>query len=63
MAFGKDFGGIVQGDNKTGPEGTNSIFVMIRMEKIETAYAQKQMSTFAKIVIIFHPQKEDPHRI
>jgi hypothetical protein len=27
-AFGKDFGGMVQGDQKTGQKGTNSIFVM-----------------------------------
>ncbi len=27
-AFGKDFGGMAQGDNKTGQRGTNSIFVM-----------------------------------
>jgi hypothetical protein len=29
MAFRKDFGGIVQGDQKTGQKGTNSIFVQI----------------------------------
>jgi hypothetical protein len=28
MAFGKDFGGMAQGDHKTGQQGTNSIFVM-----------------------------------
>ena len=27
-AFGKDFGGMAQGDNKTGQKGTNTIFVM-----------------------------------
>jgi hypothetical protein len=27
-AFGKDFGGMAQGGNKTGQKGTNSIFVM-----------------------------------
>ena len=27
-AFGKDFGGMVQGDCKTGQKGTNSVFVM-----------------------------------
>jgi len=27
-AFGKDFGGMVQRDKKTGQKGTNSIFVM-----------------------------------
>jgi hypothetical protein len=28
MAFGKDFGGMVQGENKSGQIGTNSVFVM-----------------------------------
>jgi hypothetical protein len=27
-AFGKKFGGMAQGNNKTGQKGTNSIFVM-----------------------------------
>ncbi len=27
-AFGKDFGGMAQGDNKTRQKGTDSIFVM-----------------------------------
>ena len=27
-AFGKDFGGMCQGDNKTGTVGTNAMFVM-----------------------------------
>ena len=31
-AFGKDFGGMAQGDNKTGQKGTNSIFVMTHDE-------------------------------
>ncbi len=26
--FGKDFGGMSQGDNKTGQKGTNAMFVM-----------------------------------
>ncbi len=29
-AFGKDFGGMAQGDNKTGQKGTNAMFVMMR---------------------------------
>jgi hypothetical protein len=27
-AFGKDFGGMTQGCNKTGQKGTNAVFVM-----------------------------------
>jgi hypothetical protein len=32
MAFGKDFGGMAQGDEKTGQKRTNSIFVMTHNE-------------------------------
>ena len=31
-AFGKDFGGMAQGDDKTGQKGTNSVFVMTHKE-------------------------------
>ena len=31
-AFGKDFGGMAQGDNKMGQKRTNAIFVMIKGE-------------------------------
>jgi hypothetical protein len=31
-AFGKDFGGMAQGDLKTGQKGTNSVFVMMHKE-------------------------------
>jgi hypothetical protein len=31
-AFGKDFGSMAQGDNKTGQKGTNSLFTMTRAE-------------------------------
>ena len=54
-AFGKDFGGMAQGDNKTGQKGTNSIFVMIHEEIA--------MAKYARIVIDYRPQKEDPNRV
>jgi hypothetical protein len=56
MALGKDFGGMAQGNNKTGQKGTNSIFVM-RHAEIKNAYAQKQKFIHAKIVVDIHPQK------
>jgi len=31
-AFGKDFGGMAQGNNKTGQKGTHAIFVMTHDE-------------------------------
>ncbi len=59
--FGKDFGGMAQGDNKTGQKGTNSIFVMTHAEV--KLIPNAQTVTHACIVVDFHPQKEDPHRI
>ncbi len=32
MALGKDFGGMAQGDNKTGQKGMNAMFVMMHDE-------------------------------
>jgi hypothetical protein len=61
-AFGKDFGSMAQGDDKTSQEGTNSIFVMTHT-KIKQAYAEKVTFTYAKIVVDFRQQKEDPYRI
>ncbi len=60
-AFGKDFGGMAQGDNKTGQKGTNSIFVMTHSEIPLTP--NDRMVTYARIVVDFRPQKADPHRI
>jgi hypothetical protein len=31
-AFRKDFGGMVQGNNKTGQKGTNAMFIMTHEE-------------------------------
>ena len=31
-AFGKDFGGMAQGEDKTGQKGTNLVFVMTHAE-------------------------------
>ncbi len=50
-AFRKEFGGMVQGNNKTGQKGTKSIFVMTHAE-IENACAQKQKFTYAKSVVV-----------
>ena len=58
-AFGKDFGGMAQGDNKTGQKGTNAMFVM-KHHEIETAYREKKFFTFANPVVDYRPQKDDP---
>jgi hypothetical protein len=56
-AFGKDFGGMVQGDEKTGQQGTNSIFVMTHNEIKNIPCTQT--ITYARIVVDFCPQKDD----
>jgi hypothetical protein len=61
-AFGKDFGGMAQGDNKTGQKGTNSVFVMTHNE-IDIAKAADHKWTYVRIVVNYRPQKEDPNQI
>jgi hypothetical protein len=58
-AFGKDFGGMAQGDNKTGHKGTNAIFVITHAEILLIP----RTITCARVVVDFHPQKTDPHCI
>ncbi len=60
-AFGKDFGGMAQGDNKTGQKGSNSIFVMTHTEIL--LIPADQTITYARVVINFCPQKLNPHQI
>ncbi len=61
-AFGKDFGSMVQGCNKTGQKGTNVMFVMSHYE-ITHVLASKKFFTYANPVVDYCPQKDDPHRI
>jgi hypothetical protein len=60
-AFGKDFGGMSQGDNKTGQVGTNAMFVMDPKD-IPNIPTDRTV-TYANVVVDYRPQKEDPHRI
>ena len=59
-AFGKDFGGMAQGDNKTGQKGTNAMFVMTR-EDIAHALAAGIIFTYANPVVDYCPPKKDPY--
>ena len=61
-AFGKDFGGMAQGDNKTGQKGMNSVFVMTHKE-IDIAKAAGHKWTYARVVVDYRPQTEDPNQI
>jgi hypothetical protein len=60
-AFGKDFGGMCQGNVKTGTVGTDAMFVMIPQDV--TNIPADRFATYLNIVVDFQPQKEDPHRI
>ncbi len=61
-AFGKDFGGMAQGDNKTGQKGTNLVIVMTHAE-IDASMKVGHKWTYACIVVNYWPQKEDPNQI
>ncbi len=48
-AFGKDFGSMCQGDNKTGAKGTNAMFVM-KPEEVDHTPAAR-LARYANIVV------------
>jgi len=60
--FGKDFGGMAQGDDKTGQAGTISVFVMTHGEA-DIAMKAGHKWTYARVVVDYCPQKEDPNWI
>ena len=53
---------MAQGGDKTGQKGTNSVFVMTHKE-IDNAKAAGHKWTYARVVVDYRPQKEDPNRI
>lgn len=60
-AFGKEFGNLAQGDNKTGTKGTNAVFVMSHDEIAKIP--KDRVITYGRIVIDYRPQKSDPNRV
>ncbi len=60
-AFRKDFDGMSQGDNKTGTKGTDAMFVM-NLKDVPNI-PKNQPPTYAKVVVAYCLQKEDPHQI
>ena len=59
--FGKEWGGLTQGDKRTGASGTNTLIILIpdRIHEIPN----DRVVTYAKIVVDYRPQKEDPNRV
>jgi hypothetical protein len=62
MAFGKDFGGMAQGDLKMGQKGTNAIIVLTH-DKIRHVLRQGEKINYGNPVVDYRPQKEDPYKI
>jgi hypothetical protein len=62
MVFGKDFGRMAQGNDKTSQIGTNSVLVMTH-EEIDVAMKAGHKWTYACIVVDYPPQKANPNWI
>jgi hypothetical protein len=60
-ALGKDFGRMAQGDTKTGTTGTDAIFVMEPRDVLNIP--KDQPPTYAKVIVAYPLQKEDPYRV
>jgi hypothetical protein len=60
-AFGKDFGGMSQGNNKTGQPGTNAMFVMLPSDVPNIP--KDRVITYAWVVVNHRPPKADPNQI
>ncbi len=60
--FGKDFGGMAQGNNKTSQKGTNAMFVMT-YEEIQHVLRAGKKITYANPVVYHCPQKKDANQI
>ena len=50
-AFGKDFGGMAQGDNKTGQKRTDAMFVMTHDNITNALWAGKKSLTAIQLLI------------
>eukprot|EP00804_Cyclotella_cryptica_P024442 CCRYP_019261-RA/>CCRYP_019261-RA protein AED:0.29 eAED:0.18 QI:0/0/0/1/0.33/0.25/4/0/786 len=60
-AFGKELGALAQGDNKTGAAGTNTIFFLDQKDILNIP--SDRTITYARVVVDYRPQKEDPNRV
>ena len=60
-AFGKDFGGMSQGDNKRGQKGMNAMFVVLPADIPNIP--EDRTVTYAWVVVDHCPQKEDTNQI
>jgi hypothetical protein len=61
MAFGKDFGKMSRGSNKTGQPGPNAMFVMLPSNVPNIP--KDRVITYTQVVVDHCPQKADPNQI
>ena len=59
--FGKEWGNLTQGDNKTRTKGTDSLIVLDHEEILNIP--TYRTVTYANIVVDYRSQKEDPNRV
>ena len=59
--LGKEFGNMAQGDNRTNTKGMDAIFVLTH-DQIKAIPKHKTI-TYARLVVDFCPQKDDPNRV
>ncbi len=56
-AFGKDFGGMAQGDNRTGQKGMDAMFVMTHEDIKHALRAGKKSLTAIQLLITTHKRR------
>ena len=61
IGFGKEWGGLAQGDKRTGEKVTNTL-IIIRPDEVHMI-PNDRVVTYANIVVDYRPQKEDPNRV
>jgi hypothetical protein len=60
-AFGKEFGSLAQGDDRTKTAGTDSMFIL---ERHDIPNIPKDRTvTYTRVVVDYRPQKPDPNRV
>ena len=59
--FGKEWGGLAQGDKRMGTKGTNTLIILQPNQVHMTPNGQ--VLIYANIVVDCRPQKEDPNRV
>ena len=60
-AFGKEFGGLAQGDDRTGQKGTDTVIILNHQQIKDIP--KDRVVTYASIAVDYREQKDDPNRV